>query len=99
MNLKESMEMIDSLLSAPENKKIQEMLISNELTQYARHLKLGQWIRNNCKMWHEGVDQINMDIDELNTSLKSNYPINEHPDDVSAILLDIYVDWKNNKIG
>lgn len=99
MNLFECIDMIDGLLSIPENKKVKEMLLKNELNQTSRHLKLGQWVRNNCKMWTDGFDDINKDILRINQAFGADYELYDNPDDVSGVILDIYVDLKAKRFG
>ena len=99
MNLHECIDVIDGLLSTPENKRVQEMLLKGELNQNSRHLKLGSWVRNNCKLWTDGIEEINKDIKEINSTFRADYDLNDTPDDVSSVILDIYVDLKAGRLG
>ena len=98
MNLFECLDIIESLLATPENKRVQEMLLKGELNQNSRHLKLGTWVRNTCKMWTDGIDEINEGILATNNKFNTEYEICDNPDDVSGVVLDIYVDMKAGKI-
>ena len=82
-NLEESFSALSKLLSAEEIKKIKE---GDEVQMNKYHLGLGMWLRNTWGLWRGS---------ELKDYFKK-IGIN-HPDDMSAIILNSYWRHLNNK--
>ena len=83
-DIKDCFVTLDSLLSKENIKSIKELPNKNETIEY--HHGLGLWLRNNWGLW--GGSR----LQKYFLARKVN-----HPDSMSAMILEYYHDWLNNR--
>ena len=83
-NLEDCFIQLDKLLSDEDKKTIKQLADRKETIQY--HHSLGMWLRNNWGLWGGSRLQKYM----LGRKI-------EHPDEISAIILEFYYDWLNEQ--
>ena len=84
INLKDCFVQLDKLLSESDKNEIKTLENRQETIKY--HHGLGTWLRNNWGLW--GGSKIQEYL--LAKGLK-------HPDEMSALILEFYYDWLNDK--
>jgi len=83
-NLEDSFIQLDKLLSDEDKQTIQQLNNRKETIQF--HHSLGMWLRNNWGLWSGSRLQKYMLDRGIN-----------HPDEMSAIILEFYYDWLNRQ--
>lgn len=105
MNLRQVFDILNITLPVATQDAIQESDFD--------HFGFGRWMRNICKFWEDGTDEIVADILRLpnHSTYTSEYVLPgqlqtgdvdnslEHPDNCSHVVFMIYKDYLNKKIA
>jgi hypothetical protein len=83
-NLEDCFVQLDKILSEDDKNTIKKLANKEETIQY--HHGLGMWLRNNWGLWGGSRLQTYFLNGKIN-----------HPDDMSALILEYYYDWLNDK--
>jgi hypothetical protein len=101
-NIKECIEIINAAASN-HFRQIFAAETKNELISY--HHSFGMWVRNHCHLWDEhGCDAIKEDFARLKANgylfeRTDGYITSDHPDDLSAVVVELYHDYLNKKFS